>query len=86
METLHVRYRSTGRELPAAYERVGSAFLEADSSIEPGETLSGLLVFKNVGPRTRKLTLEVPLTLPSGDWDRVRLPYRRDKPAKRGDE
>jgi hypothetical protein len=84
METLHGRYRTTtGRDLPAAYARVGSAFLEADAGLDPGDTVSGLLVYQNVGPRTRKFWLDVPLTLPSGDWVRVRLPYRREKPGKR---
>jgi hypothetical protein len=84
MEALHGKFRSAGRELPAAYERVGRAFLEVESHVEPGDTVSGLLVYRAVGASTRRFWLDVPLTLPSGDWVRVRLPYRREKPAQRG--
>lgn len=86
MEALHGRFRMVGQDLPAAYERVRRAFLEAESSLDPGVTVSGLLVYRQVGSSIRKFWLEIPLTLPSGDWVRLRLPYRREKKQKKKKE
>jgi hypothetical protein len=70
-------YQLSGRPLPQAYERVSTVMLEGARTIEPGDSLSGLLVYHIVNKRTKRFFVEVDLIPPSGDVIRFRAPYRR---------
>ena len=48
----------------------------------PGERVSGLLVYHEVGPKTKRYRIDVQLNLPSGDVDKFFAPYRRLKKAE----
>ena len=77
MSDLSFDYRVAGAELPPAYLRVRSALLEMPVTVESGQAVSGLLVFRAVGPKTRRFTVDVDFVLPSGDAVRLSAAYRR---------
>ena len=83
-------YHMAGMELPPAYERISPVLLEGARTIIPGDSLSGLLVYRFVEPRTKRYHVDVDLIPPSGDIIRIRAPYRRERPEddkkKRGDK
>jgi len=77
-------------ELPPAYERISPVLLEGARTIIPGDSLSGLLVYRFVEPRTKRYHVDVDLIPPSGDIIRIRAPYRRERledvKKRRGDK
>ena len=81
-------YHMAGKELPPAYERISPVLLEGARTIIPGDSVSGLLVYRFVEPKTKRYHVDVDLIPPSGDIFRFRAPYRREKPeddaSKRG--
>lgn len=85
MDQLGFDYRSEGLELPPAYAKAAGALLEHPRLVEPGQSVAGLLVYRALPPRTRKMQLDLQLSLANGDVVRVSAPYRRlkekDKPA-----
>jgi hypothetical protein len=72
-------YHMAGAELPPAYERISPVMLEGARTIIPGDSLSGLLVYHAVEPKTKRYHVDVDLIPPSGDIIRFRAPYRRTK-------
>ena len=82
METLRSTYGVMGQSMSPAYERVGSAFLPTAHDLEPGRSLSGLLVYNMVKPSARRFRLEVQITTPSGDVVPVTAAYRRVRPPE----
>jgi hypothetical protein len=64
-------------EMPAAYEKVGPALLDEPRTIYPGETIHGLLIYKPFKKKTKRFSVDVQLTLPTGDLVRLSAPYRR---------
>ena len=74
-------YHTAGLELPAAYESISPVMLEGARTIIPGDSVSGLLVYRVVDSRTKRFHVEVDLIPPSGDVVRFNAPYRRSKPA-----
>jgi len=72
-------YHVAGRDLPPAYERISPVMLEGARTIIPGASLSGLLVYHVVDPKTKRYYIDVDLIPPSGDIIRFRAPYRREK-------
>ena len=74
-------YHMAGMELPPAYERITPLLLEGARTIIPGDSLSGLLVYRVVEPKTKRYHVDVDLIPPSGDIIRYRAPYRREKNA-----
>jgi hypothetical protein len=83
-------YHMAGMEVPPAYERITPVLLEGARTIIPGESLSGLLVYRVVDPRTKRYHVDIDLIPPSGEIIRIRAPYRRERPEndkkKRGDK
>ena len=83
-------YHMAGMELPPAYERISPVLLEGARTIIPGDSMSGLLVYRFVEPKTKRYHVDVDLIPPSGEIIRIRAPYRRqrpdDKKSKRGDK
>ncbi len=75
-------YRVAGKALPPAYERIGDAIIADPVLLSPGESISGLLMFKAVHPKTKWMKLEPVLTLPTGDILRFSMGYQRPKPEK----
>jgi hypothetical protein len=75
-------YKTTGRELPPAYGRIGPALLETAKTIPPGEKLSGLLIYPAIRPKSKTYEVAVQVTLPSGDQSGFSAPYRRVKTKK----
>jgi len=79
-------YHVAGVELPPAYERISPLLLEGARTIIPGDSLSGLLVYHVVEPKTKRYYVDVDLIPPSGDIVRFRAPYRREKSEDKNDE
>jgi hypothetical protein len=84
---LAFEYHVAGIELPPAYEHISPVMLEGARTIIPGDKLSGLLVYRQVEPKTKRFHVDVDLIPPSGEVIRFRAPYRReiteDKKKKR---
>jgi len=79
LNDLAFTYRTQGLELPPAYEKSGPAIFDLPRSIPPGQSISGLLVYRNVKPRTRRFTIDTKLSLGNGEVSRFSAPYRRQK-------
>jgi hypothetical protein len=79
MDTLRATYGMVDREMSPAYARVGEAFVPTDHTLNAGEVLAGLLVYRAPEPGTRRYRLEIQITTPSGDVATVVAPYRRSK-------
>jgi len=75
-------YQLAGLELPASYERIAVALLEGAEAINPGQTLSGLLVYHVPHERTRHFHIDIDLIPLSGEIIRFRAPYRRFQEEK----
>ena len=76
---LSFNYRSIGRELPVAYERMGKALYESAVSIPPGQQSAGLLVYESLHSKTKAWDISLRLTLPDGERVALQAPYRRTK-------
>jgi len=68
-------YRTTGQELPAAYERVDAALLGPTRVINPSESMHGLLIYRAPKARTKSFEVDVQFTLPTGDVVKISAPY-----------
>jgi hypothetical protein len=79
-------YRMTDREMPPAYNRVAAALLEHPRFVNPGASVSGLLIYRSVAPRTKRMRLDFALTLPSGEEVRFTAPYQRKPKEDKRDE
>jgi hypothetical protein len=77
MEELRFAYSSAGLDMPPAYMHAQGALLDRPIIIEPGASASGLLLYRAPAPKSRKMQVELSLTLPSGDIVRFVAPYRR---------
>jgi hypothetical protein len=82
MEGLRATYGMLGRELTPAYERAQSALLENAFTLRPEGSVAGLLVYRAVKPKTRRIQLDLQLTSSTGDVIRLHAPYLR--PKKKG--
>ncbi len=82
MDTLRGTYGLVGEEPGPAYERVGSAFLPATRTLEPGQSLAGLAVYNAFHPATRRYKVEIQITTSSGNAVTVSAPYKRVKQAQ----
>jgi hypothetical protein len=72
-------YRVAGGDLPPAYAQVKPALLESTKTIYAGQTIHGLLIYREVEPITKNYRVDVQLSLPSGETERFSAPYRRLK-------
>ena len=79
LQTLKTNFRMLGHEFPPAYEQAGKALLASQVAPQPGETVSGLLIYRYVSPGTRQFTVELRPVLPMGQVGVHRAPYRRVK-------
>ena len=77
-------YRFNNQDLPEAYEKVRPVLLGETRTVEVGEKISGLLVYKVVRSRTKNFTIDVRLTLHNGDVVRFAARYRRPPKEKKG--
>jgi len=83
LEDIGFAYRMTDREMPPAYSQVAPALLEHPLFVNPGSSASGLLIYRSPSPKTRRMELDLALSLPSGDVVRFNAPYRKSKDKKR---
>lgn len=83
LDELGTTYRLSGRELPAAYERVAPALLTGSRMLAPGEEAVGLVVFRQVEPQTKSFRVEIDLVAGDGEVIRFAAPYRRAKDGRR---
>lgn len=74
---LSFAYSITGRDLPTAYRRTAPAVFDEARTVLPGQSISGLLIYKSLPTRTRSLRVDAVLSLPTGDIVRFSAPYRR---------
>jgi hypothetical protein len=79
-------YRFQGQDLPKAYERVGPVLLDGTVTVEIGEKISGLLVYRTVKPKTKSFTVDTRLTMFNGDVVRFSAHYRRPPKNKEKQE
>ncbi len=83
LSDLSFSYHRINQELPNAYQRVEPALLEDPTLIDPGDRLAGLLIFRQVHPKTKQLRLELAVDLPSGESVRRTARYARLLPPKK---
>ena len=79
LQTMQTNFRMMGQELPTAYEQAGQALLGSQVHPKRGETVSGLLVFRQVVDRTRQFVVELRPMTTFGQVGVHRAPYRRVK-------
>jgi hypothetical protein len=72
-------YHAWGSDLPPAYERVGPLLMDRPVVVAAGDSVHGLLVYRNFEPKTRSYHVDVQLTMPDGDVVRFSAPYHRVK-------
>jgi hypothetical protein len=76
---LSFNYHVSGRQFPVAYEKVVEALFDQARTIEPGQRVSGLLIYDRVAPRTKRWQVGLRLILPDGERGAFNAPYRRVK-------
>lgn len=64
-------------EMPDAYDVTSDVIIDRSVTLEPGQRLEGLLVYRRPNEGTRKFHLGFHFTLPSGDLGRFTADYRR---------
>ena len=69
----------------ATYERAVAAVVPTTQNLHPGESMAGLLVYRQFKPKTKRYQLDIQITTGNGDVAKVSAPYRRVK-KNRGDE
>ncbi len=72
-------FRTSGLEMPGAYENLDRVLLNGEMLLQPGETLTGLLVYRFPSQKIRRFTIDVPLTLSRGDGVSFRAGWQRIK-------
>lgn len=77
-------YHEGGLELPESYEKVGPALLEQARAIAAGASLSGLLVYHVVDPRTKSYQIDIELTRTNGKAVLFAAHYRRPPKNEQG--
>jgi hypothetical protein len=82
IEGLASAARAVDRAPPEAWEHARGAVLEHAITVPPGETLSGLLVYRRFTSDAKRFRVEIQFTLPTGELARFIAPYRRRKTAK----
>lgn len=81
LEGLRTAHALVGVEMPPAYERSKPTVLEDSRTLEPGQSLAGLLVYQAPQPRTRGYRLDLQFATAAGEIVRLAAPYRRVKPG-----
>jgi hypothetical protein len=79
MEGLRARYGLVGGEMSSVYARSVTALLPTTQTLEAGESLAGLLVYRISKPNPRWYKLEIQITTANGDVTTITAPYRRVK-------
>jgi hypothetical protein len=82
-------YRVAGGNLPPAYLGARPALMESTKTIQGGESIHGLLIYREVEQSNKSYHVDVQLSLPNGDTALFSAPYRRLKKkelAKRHDD
>jgi hypothetical protein len=82
LESLAAAYSVMGGEMSPAYKVTAGAFLPDSRTLQPGESIAGLLVYNMFKPGTKKFELDIQITTPSGDVVSVGAPYKRVKLEK----
>lgn len=82
-EGLRASYGLLGREMGPAYESGLSAVVPTTRTLEGGESLAGLLVYRAFDPATKRYRLEIQITTANGDVTMITAPYRRLKNKKK---
>ena len=87
LPTIEASFSVMDREMPPAYRQVRPALFDGERVLRYGEKATGLLVFRGLDPKTRKLGVEIQLTTPRGEVTGFTVPYVRapkKKPRKEG--
>jgi len=79
MSDLSFQYRQIGRDMPAAYERVQLALLDDASIVDPGRSVAGLLVYRRLGPKTKRFRVDARVTSADGAVGNLVAAYRKLK-------
>lgn len=86
-EKLSFDYRVAGGELPPAYQTARAAVFERAVRVSPGETVSGLLIYRQLSEKVKRFSIEVPFTLSTGYGTGFTVSYRaitkKDRKAER---
>jgi hypothetical protein len=77
-------YRITGQELPVAYGTVLESVFDRAMTINPGQRVSGLLVYDRVPENTKRWHVDLRLILSDGERGAFDVPYVRKKKGEKG--
>jgi hypothetical protein len=80
IEGLRTSHDLVGAEMAPAYERAKPGVLEDTRTLAPGQTLTGLLVYRAPLPKTKSFQLDIQFATADGEIVRLAAPYRRVKP------
>lgn len=79
MDTLRSNFSVMGGEMSPAYERVTQAFIPSSANIAGGESMVGVLIYRQFKATTKRFKIEIKLTTADGEVSTVTTPYRRRK-------
>jgi hypothetical protein len=83
IEDLMATYEALGQQMAPVYERARPAVLAQSKVVEPGGSVSGLLIYRNLkNLKAKRFSVDALLTAPDGTLLRLHATYRRVKKDK----
>lgn len=76
LPSIQTTYEMLDHEMPPAYAGIKKALFGDQVVLRPGESASGLLVYRTADLKTRSLRLEIQATTSSGEAMGFKVPYR----------
>jgi hypothetical protein len=83
LPTIEAAYAAQQREMPPAYDAARAAMYDGEEVLEHGDSISGLLIFRGVDPKTKSFVLEIHVTTPEGEEESFAVRYVREKKKKK---
>ena len=83
IEDLMATYGMMGEDLSPAYARAKDAVMSETKFLDPGESTSGLLIYRAFERKTKRFKVDVVLTSPNGDLVRLSANYALPKKKKK---
>jgi hypothetical protein len=83
LPTIEAAYASQQREMPPAYDAARAAMYDGEEVLEYGDSISGLLVFRGLDPKTKNFVLEIHVTTGEGEEESFAVRYHREKKKKK---
>jgi len=86
LPTIEAAYASQQREMPPAYEAARAAMYDGEEVLEYGDSVSGLVVFRGVDPKTKSFVLEIHVTTAEGEENSFAVRYLREEIARKQEQ